>query len=152
MEDYSKFEFKKVPLEDVRMVYELYCMEQKCEVIEKDFEKVKNIYKELLSRGNYTFACYINNKIIAVVNIYKNMQYYPTDLNAPYVHLECVIVDKDWQGQGIGTKLITKAVSLVKSEGCTYIIGQSSNPYMKKVFYKSGLTIKKYEDFRYENI
>lgn len=148
----KKFEFKKVPLEDVHMVYELYCKEQNCELIDKDFEKAKKIYNELLNRGNYTYACYVNNKIIAVVNIYKNMQYYPTDLNAPYVHLECVIVDKKWQNQGIGTELITKAILLVKSEGCTYIIGQSSNPYMQKVFYQSGLTVRKYKDFRYENI
>lgn len=144
--------FKKVPLEDVQMVYDLYCREQKCTMCKEDLDKATDIYMVLLHRGNYTYGCYINDKIVAVVNVYKNMQYYPTDLHAPYVHLECVIVDEMYQNQGIGTELITKVIELVKQEGCTYIIGQSSNPYMQKAFFKGGLTIEKYKDFRYENI
>lgn len=143
--------YKKVPIEDVPFVYDLYCREEKCNVLRDDVEKATEIYKQLLQRGCYTYACYIDNKIVGVVNVYKNMQYYPTDLYAPYVHLECVIVDESYQNQGIGTELITNVVELVKQEGCTYIIGQSSNPYMKKAFLKGGLTIQKYDDFRYEN-
>ena len=143
--------YKKVPIKDVSMVYDLYCREEKCDVLKDDVDKATKIYQQLLEQGCYTYACYINNKIVGVVNVYKNMQYYPTDLNAPYVHLECVIVDELYQNQGIGTELITKAVELVKKEGCTYIIGQSSNLYMQKAFLKGGLTIQKYKDFRYEN-
>ena len=143
--------YKKVPIEDVQLVYDLYCREEKCNSLKKDLTKATKIYRQLLQKGCYTFACYIDNKIVGVVNVYKNMQYYPTDLHAPFVHLECVIVDELYQNQGIGTELISNVVELVKQEGCTYIIGQSSNPYMQKVFLKSGLTIQKYKDFRYEN-
>lgn len=142
--------FKKVPLENASMVYELYCKEENIEV---DIEKCQlaiKIYEKLLKDGNYTYACYVNNKIIAVVNVYKNMQYYPTDLDVPYVHLECVIVDKQYQCIGIGTELITNVINLVKAEGCTYIIGQSAVIAMQKVFYKSGLTDASNKDFRYE--
>ena len=143
--------YKKVPIKDVQLVYDLYCREEKCNSLKKELAKATKIYRQLLQKGCYTFACYIDNKIVGVVNVYKNMQYYPTDLHAPYVHLECVIVDELYQKQGIGTELISNVVELVKQEGCTYIIGQSSNPYMQKVFLKSGLTIQKYKDFRYEN-
>lgn len=142
--------YKKVPTEDVPMVYKLYCGIEKCNVVKSDMDKAMKIYEQLLERGSYTYACYIDNKIIGVVNVYKNMQYYPTDLNAPYVHLECVMVDKLYQNQGIGTELISKAVELVKKEGCTYIIGQSPNPYMQKAFLKGGLIIQNCKDFRYE--
>lgn len=145
-------EFKKVPLEDVEMVFKLYCDIEKCEVTEKNLKKATKIYKELLQKGNYTYACYIDKKIIAVVNVYKNMQYYPTDLYAPYIHLECVMVDKNYQNKGIGTQLITNVISLVKSEGFTYIIGQSPNPFMQRIFYKAGLTNIDCKDFRLENI
>ncbi len=143
-------EFKKVPLEDVYMVYELYCNEEKLQVKEEDLLKAKEIYSELLSRGNYTYACYIDNKIIGVVNVYKNMQYYPTDLNAPYIHLECVIIDLEYQNKGIGTELLTNVVNLVKEEGYTYIIGQSHEKAMQRVFYKAGLTTTDCKDFRIE--
>lgn len=144
--------FKKVPLKDVNMVFELYCEEANCKVDEEKLNKATKIYESLLQNGNYTYACYVDNKIIAVVNIYKNMQYYPTDLHAPYIHLECVIVDKKHQNMGIGTELISNAVNFVKEEGCTYIIGQSSNPFMQKVFYKAGLNKIDCKDFRFENI
>ena len=151
MKELKERVYKKVPIEDVHMVYDLYCREEKCNALKNDIDKATKIYKQLLQRGCYTYACYIDNRIVGVVNVYKNMQYYPTDLYAPYVHLECVIVDELYQNQGIGTELIAKVVELVKQEGCTYIIGQSSNQYMQKAFLKGGLTIKKYHDFRYEN-
>lgn len=144
--------FKKVPLKDVEMVFKLYCDLEKCEVIEEDLKKAIKIYEELLQRGNYTYACYMDNKIVAVVNVYKNMQYYPTDLYAPFVHLECVMVDENYQNMGIGTELITNVINLVKEEGYTYIIGQSPNPFMQKIFYKAGLTNVECKDFRIENI
>ena len=142
--------YKKVPIEDIPEVYDLYCREEKCDVLKDDLYKAIKIYKQLLEQGCYTYSCYINDKIVGVVNVYKNMQYYPTDLNAPYVHLECVIVDKLYQNQGIGTELITKAVELIKKECCTYIIEQSSNPYMQKAFLNGGLTNQKCKDYRYE--
>ena len=151
MENINGKIFKKVPLEDIQMVYDLYCRIEKCVLSAQDLDKAKEIYSELLHSGHYTYACYINNKIVAVVNVYKNMQYYPTDLHAPYVHLECVMVDESYQNQGIGTELITRVIKLVKDEGCTYIIGQSPNPYMQKIFYKSGLQNTKCKDFRYES-
>lgn len=144
--------FKKVPLEDVKQVFGLYCMDASVISTEKAIKEAQKIYENLLANGNYTYACYIEGKVVGVVNIYKNMQYYPTDLDAPYVHLECVIVDHNYQNKGIGTELITKAVELVKKEGCTYIIGQSKNPFMQKVFYKAGLTNVKYKDFRFERV
>ena len=142
--------YRKVPIEDVSMVYRLYCEIEKCDVTDGDVNKAIKIYQQLLKQGCYTFACYIDNKIVGAVNIYKNMQYYPTDLNAPFVHLECVMIKPLYQNKGIGTELITKAVELVKKEGCTYIIGQSPNPYMQKAFLKGGLTIQNCKDFRYE--
>jgi Acetyltransferase (GNAT) family. len=142
--------FKKVPLEDVYMVYELYCKEENIELEQNKIERAKEIYSEILFNKSYTYACYIDDRIVASVNVYKNMQYYPTDLEAPFIHLECVMVLKEYQNQGIGTELITNVINLVTKEGCTYIIGQSPNPAMQKVFYKAGLTDQSCKDFRKE--
>lgn len=141
--------FKKVPLKDVAMVYEIYCSIENCEKIQSDVKRAKAIYKkDILNKGSYTYACYLDGKIVASVNIYKNMQYYPTDLYAPFVHLECVMVHKSFQGKGIGSELIKNAIDLVKQEGCTYIIGQTPVEAMKKIFFKAGLIERDCEDFR----
>lgn len=145
----NKKVFKKVPVEDVPMVYDIYCMIENCEIKNRDVEQAMEMYKnDILAKGSYTYACYIDGKIVASVNVYKNMQYYPTDLHAPFVHLECVMVHKNFQGKGIGTELISNVVKLVKEEGCTYIIGQTPVEAMKKIFFKAGLVERDCEDFR----
>ena len=141
--------FKKVPLEDIEIVYKLYCEIEGVEATIKDIEKAKEIYKnKILPRDSYTYAGYIDNNIVATVNVYKNWQMWPTDLDDPFVHLECVMVSPNYQGKGIGTELIINIVTLVYNEGVTYTIGQSPVEAMQHIFYKAGLTETNCKDFR----
>ena len=142
-------QFKKVPLEDIPMVYRIYCQIEKTVETKEQINRAMEIYKnDILSRGSYTYACYVNEIIVGVVNVYKNWQMYPTDQEKPFVHLECIMVSPKYQNCGIGTELITNVVKLVTKEGCTYIIGQSPVMAMQKVFYSAGLTEQDCKDFR----
>jgi len=145
-----KKEFKKVPLEDIPMVYKIYCEVENFEITQEGISRAKEIYQNhiLSSNGSYSYACYINDVIVGVVNVYKNWQMYPTDHDDPFVHLECVMVSPTMQNQGIGKELIINAVELVKSEGYTYIIGQSPVAAMQKIFEDAGLTERDCLDFR----
>ena len=37
--------YKKVPIKDVSMVYDLYCREEKCDVLKDDVDKATKIYQ-----------------------------------------------------------------------------------------------------------
>ena len=141
-------EYKKIKLKEVDQVYKLYCQEESMVIEPMAIEKARKIYSLMLANDSYTFACFKDEKIIAVVNVNKILDYYPDYQNAPYVHLETIIVAKEYQGQGIGTQLLTECIKLLKTEGVTYIIGQSKNPTMKSVFIKAGLIDQSCDDFR----
>lgn len=147
----KKIEIRKVNISEISDVYALYCEEENIKTIKKvDLKKAKKIYAQMLKKGCYTLGAFDSDCLVGVVSVYKNMQYYPLNLENPFVHLECVIIKRGYQNKGIGTSLLVDAVKTVKQEGCTYIIGQSDEHNMQKVFYKSGLTNTKYKDFRFE--
>lgn len=133
-------EVRKVELHEVKSVYSIYCEIEKCPVTESSIIQAESIYQNLIEKDSYTLGAYVNNELIGAINVYKNMQYYPTDLDAPFVHLECCMIKKDYQNKGVGTKLLTEAFRIIREEGCTYIIAQSPILAMQKILFKVGLT------------
>ena len=136
---------KKVGLEDIVKVCELYLQEENLEYNDRKKEKYikrsKRIYKKMLKRGSYTLACYSENgNILGVVNVNKILDYYPKYEKEPYIHLETLIVKKTEQNKGIATYLLKSAKEILDKEGYTYIIAQSNNIYVQKILKKVGLT------------
>lgn len=135
---------RKIELEDIGKVCELYLQEENLNYNElkkaKYINKAKKVYKKMLKHGSYTAACFTENEeLMAVVNVNKILDYYPRYEKKPYIHLETLIVKKEYQNQGVATYLLRCVKENLEKEGYTYIIAQSKNPYVRKILKRIGL-------------
>lgn len=131
-------------ISDIDAVCKLYLAEENIQYSGSELsdyiDKSREVYQRMLNFGSYTLGCFTGDDIlIGVININKILDYYPKYEKYPYIHLETFIVDKQWQGLGVGTFLMFNALELARQEGVTYIIIQSSNPRVHSICEKLGL-------------
>lgn len=101
----------------------------------------------MLLDGSFSYGAFDNDKLVAVINANKNLDYYPMYENNPYYHLETFIVRKEYQNLGIGTNLIMNVIRFLKESGCSYIHMQSDNKYVYRIAKKCGL-VESIKDMR----
>jgi len=139
------YEFRKLEVYHVPCIRNLYFQEEDIQMnfmqVQHYEARVRKVYARMLSMGSYIYGCFDteNKKLVAVITVNKCFDCYPCYTDNPYVHLETFIVHKDYQNKGIGTKLLTKVLEVVKKEGCTYVIMQSNNPAVQHIARKVGL-------------
>lgn len=122
-----------------------------------DYEEVNSIIKKcfdvtkskIKNDNNLEFVCEYNNVIVGyfilskMFDIVKNLKFY---------FVEYVCVDNDYQGLGIGTKMMEEAISFCKSDGASYI--ELTSGYKRKaahrVYEKVGFVKRESNIFRKE--
>ncbi|WP_434510056.1 GNAT family N-acetyltransferase [Desulfitobacterium sp. AusDCA] len=132
---------------EIEKLCSLYCEEENVSLTNEYIEKSKETYRTLTAKGDAILGIFEKNEdvenvnLIGCVSIHYLDDLYPGYENAPYVHLETIIVKKNYRGKGFGTLLLKEALKLCKDKGITYIIAQTGadNVAMRRVYEKVGL-------------
>jgi ribosomal protein S18 acetylase RimI-like enzyme len=138
--------YEKLSMDNIFLIADLYSQEENIQLNRMQRQayetRIRKIYQQMLARGSYVYGCMDTERhcLAGAITVNKCLDLYPGYENAPYVHLETLIVHKDFQRQGIGTKLLSDVTGLLKDEQVTYVIMQSDNPYVKDIANKAGLT------------
>ena len=138
--------FKKLEVLNVPCVRALYFQEENISMnimqVRHYEARARKVYAEMLSRGSYIYGCFDNEtkRLVGAITVNKCLDLYPNYMDKPYIHLETFIVRKEYQNQGVGTKLLTRVLEVIKEEGCTYVIMQSGNLAVQHMAKKVGLT------------
>ena len=140
---------RKIELDEIVNVCHIYLEEENIVPNRSDLQKYiehsKKIYERMMQFGSYTYGCFTDtvdktkSKLIGVINVNKNLDFYPGYHLSPYVHLETFIVAKAYRNSGVGTFLMKDVMNQIKKEGYSYVIIQSGNLAVKKIAENTGL-------------
>lgn len=69
---------------------------------------------------------------------------YTPDLGEDDFYISLVVVDREYRGKGLGTKLLSKAISLAEQRGCKRVVldVDSNNPGAKALYEKLGFKLR----------
>lgn len=138
--------YQKLNSDNIFLVADLYNQEENIQLNRMQKQayevRIKKVYSRMLSQDSYVYGCIDTDKkiLVGAITVNKCLDLYPNYENAPYVHLETFIIHKDYQGQGIGTQILSDVVSQLKAEQVTYIIMQSDNKIVQHIAKNVGLT------------
>lgn len=111
-----------------------------CNIIER--EKFNNFIKKLDNNTHIILVCEINNKIVASGTLFMEQK-----LIRDYGkvgHIEDIVVDKEYNGHGLGKKLLEELKNYAYLKNCYKVILDCRNEVVK--FYeKCGFTQKEVE-------
>lgn len=136
-----KLYFGKIQDRSLVQLANLYCTEEGIKVTKAYYKNICEVNSAMNAKGDYVFGAFDENnegKLVGAVTIHYMLDLYPKYDNAPYCHLETIIVAKSHQNNGVGTSLLTEIIKQLKSEGVTYIIAQTAkdNLAMQTVYNK----------------
>jgi phosphoglycolate phosphatase len=102
-----------------------------------NFDKMTDIFQKIYANKNYfLYGAFYNNVLAGSLMCIKC--YDLVGECQPFMLIENVIVDKNYQHKGIGKRLIIEAELLAKNNNCTYIIFTSGiNRTNAHKFYES---------------
>lgn len=102
-------------------------------------QKAKRIYQKIKNNPVYHFfVAELNNQIVGTITLLIEQKFIHS--GGKVGHIEDVVVKRGFEGQGIGSALVKKAIAEAKKQKCYKVILNCSKkniPFYKKLgFYK----------------
>lgn len=103
-----------------------------------DLKKAKEIFKKIKSDSGYTiYVAVLDSKIVGATTLIIEQKFIHD--GGLVGHIEDVVVRKEYQGSGIGQKLVKSLLEYAKKKGCYKIILDCADdlvPFYEKIGFK----------------
>ena len=103
-----------------------------------DLKKAKEIFKKIKSDPGYTiYVAVLDSKIVGATTLIIEQKFIHD--GGLVGHIEDVVVRKEYQGSGIGQKLVKSLLEYAKKKGCYKIILDCADdlvPFYEKIGFK----------------
>lgn len=132
---------RKVSMEETEKICKLYCEEENVELTSSYIESARLTYKKMLDKGDYIFGAFDSyHNLLGCLSVHFLDDVYPGYTNGPYMHIETIIIGKNFRGKGIATALLKQMLKIAEFENVTYCIAQTgdSNIAMRKAYENAG--------------
>lgn len=146
-----------IEIRDLRYLKYIYCSEANIEYNEDEIEieEMRMLYCRMMESGSFIRGLTVkvdnDEYLVAVVSINKVLNCNILYKDSDYINLASLVVLKECQNLGIGTKLMVNIVKELKEDGCACVEIQSNNFRVKRIAKKCGLT-QSYIDMRMKGV
>lgn len=114
-----------------------------------DKEKAKNILKKIKSNSNhFVYVAILDGSVVGSATILIESKF--IHHGGKVAHVEDVVVDKEYQGKGIGEMLMESLLELAKDSNCYKTILNCSDeikPFYEKLGFKKNSNGMRYDHF-----
>ena len=98
-------------------------------------DSFKEKYESINNQGGYIFVIKMNNMIVATAKLLIEIKFFDN-----IGHIEDVVVDVNYRGQGLGVKIVNNIIKFAKDNGC-YKVVCSCIDSLEKFYSNTGLEL-----------